>query len=189
MLGRRCSWVTDDQLYIDYHDNEWSVPCHDSQDLFAKLMLEGQQAGLSWLTILKRRHTFYQAYAGFVPEKIALFDQQDMGRLLNERGVIRSKLKIKAIINNAKCYLNMKAQGVSFSEFLWGFVDHRVTVNRWPNASFVPTQTVQSMSMSNALQQQGFKYVGPVICYAFMQAIGMVNDHTLDCDWCHRHKA
>ena len=181
MSVKRCSWVTSDQIYIDYHDNEWGVPCYDSQDLFAQLMLEGQQAGLSWLTILRRRETYYAAYADFDPFKVASFDKKDVARLMEDAGIIRHRLKVEAMIHNAKCFVRLHEQGVNFAHYLWGFVSHQVEVNHWADDALVPTLSSASVQMSISLKSNGFKYVGPTICYAFMQAVGMVNDHILGC--------
>jgi DNA-3-methyladenine glycosylase I len=184
----RCSWVSKDPVYIDYHDNEWGIPIYSSHKLFKQLMLEGQQAGLSWLTILKRRDSYNASYADFNPEEIVQFDSKKINQLLTNPGVVRHRQKIEAIINNARCYLAMQGEGLNFSDWMWAFVDGEPIHNLWPNQAAVPTQTPRSQAMSKQLKAQGFQFVGPTICYAFMQAVGMVNDHTLDCDWSNKQK-
>ena len=177
---RRCRWVSDDPLYQAYHDTEWGIPVRDARSLFALLMLEGQQAGLSWITVLKRRAHYYAAFAQFSPSEVAAFDLDDVERLVRDPGLIRHRKKIEAIITNAQAYVSMCAEGIDFSEFLWGFVANEPVVTAWTRHADVPTQTPQSVAMSRALKQHGFCFVGPTICYAFMQAAGLVNDHTRD---------
>ena len=183
----RCAWVTDDVIYQAYHDQEWGVPVYDEQLLFEYLILEGQQAGLNWLTVLKKRESLRQAYAGFVPAKLAHFSQQDCQRLMADESIIRNRLKINAAIQNAKALLVLQKQGQSLSTLLWGCVEGAPVINHWANASAVPVMTAQSKAMSSLLKKKGFSFVGPTICYAFMQAVGMVNDHTQDCD-CYRQR-
>ncbi|MCF6807484.1 DNA-3-methyladenine glycosylase I [Thiotrichales bacterium 19S9-12] len=180
----RCFWVTDDPLYIDYHDNEWGIPLKDEQRLFELLILEGMQAGLSWITILKRRNAYRKAFDHFDAEKIVKYDDHKRLSLLNDKTIIRNRLKIDAIIKNAKAYLVLKEQ-MSFSDYLWSFVDGNPKINYWQHKDKVPAETETSKAMSKDLKVKGFSFVGPTICYAFMQACGMVNDHTVDC---FRHK-
>ncbi|NOZ42823.1 MAG: DNA-3-methyladenine glycosylase I [Alphaproteobacteria bacterium] len=181
-MKNRCGWPGDDPLYVAYHDQEWGVPVRDSRELFEKLILDGFQAGLSWITILRRKPGFLAAFDGFDPEKIARYDTDDIERLMNDRGIIRNRLKIMATIGNARHYLAMEQQRPGkFSEFLWHFTDGKTIHNSWQDPTRIPATTAQSEAMSRALKQQGFKFCGPTICYAFMQAVGMVNDHETAC--------
>jgi len=180
MTKQRCSWVTQDEIYQRYHDEEWGRPEFESQALFAKLCLDGQQAGLSWLTILKKRDNYYRAFHDFNPRKIVLMSDDDVEKLMHDAGIIRSRLKILAIIKNARAYLKI-SQHQDFSEFLWSFVEQRTECNNFRHASEVPVSTDASKRMAKALKKNGFSFVGETICYAFMQAVGMVNDHTTDC--------
>lgn len=181
-LITRCTWCGDTELYQDYHDQEWGVPVYDDQVLFEMLNLEGAQAGLSWITVLKKRDTYRQAFDNFDPYKIALYDDAKRAELLQDTGIIRNKLKVNAFIVNAQLYIQMQeTAGQKFSEFLWSFVDGQPIVNNWKTLKQVPGSTPQSDAMSKALKKIGFKFVGSTICYAFMQATGMVNDHTTDC--------
>jgi len=180
----RCPWCGDDPLYVAYHDTEWGVPEYDSRALWEKLMLDGFQAGLAWITILRKRDTLRAAFDGFEPEKIAAYGDADMERLLADPGIIRSRTKINAAIGNARAYLDMQAAGEDFSHYLWDFVDGAPILNRFENFQDVPAQTPLSEKISKDLKARGFKFVGPVIVYAFMQAVGMVNDHLVSC---HRH--
>ena len=182
----RCSWCGDDTLYQAYHDEEWGVPVFDDVELFEMLNLEGAQAGLSWITVLRKRQNYRKAFDRFDPQKIARYTQAKREKLLADAGIIRNKLKVNAFIVNAQLYLAMQAQaangeGPTFSEFLWSFVDGRPIVNSPATMADVPATTAQSDAMSKALKQRGFKFTGSTICYAFMQACGMVNDHTADC--------
>ena len=178
---KRCGWVNHDPLYIDYHDHEWGVPIYDDHRLFEFLILEGAQAGLSWITVLKKRDHYRECFDQFNPEKIAHYNQKKIDALLADPGIIRNALKIQAAITNAKIYLSMKDRGENFTKYLWQFVDGQPIQNRWRHLSEVPTQTQHSAAMSKALKKRGFKFVGDTICYAFMQAVGMVNDHSIDC--------
>ena len=178
---KRCSWVTDDPIYIKYHDREWGVPLHDDIKLFEMLILEGAQAGLSWITILKRREAYRVAYDGFDPVKIAKWNIKKFNRLLRDPGIIRNKLKIEAAIVNARAYLKVIDEFKSFDEFIWSFVDGRPIQNSWQESGQIPTAAPESDRMSKELKLRGYKFVGPTICYAFMQAVGMVNDHVIDC--------
>lgn len=181
-MQKRCGWCGDDPLYCDYHDTEWGRPIYDDRLLFEFLILEGMQAGLSWITILKKRENYRQAFAGFDAEKIAKYTPKKIESLLQNPGIIRNRLKVNAIVNNAKSYLALTEQR-SFSEYLWEFVDHQPIQNRWRSLAEIPTHTDHSDQMAKSLKKQGFKFVGTTICYAFMQAVGMVNDHLIDCDW------
>ncbi|QBM18530.1 DNA-3-methyladenine glycosylase 1 [Marinobacter sp. JH2] len=178
---QRCPWCGTDPLYVHYHDTVWGRPEHDDQALFEKLCLDGQQAGLSWLTILRKHDTYRAAYANFDPLKIARFTEHDQVRLLKDPGIIRNRLKVQSIIRNAKAYLALKEQGTGFAEFLWQFVEHRPIQNHWRSIEEVPVSTPESEAMSKALKKVGFNFVGPTIVYAFMQACGMVNDHLVSC--------
>lgn len=181
---QRCPWCEGFDLYRHYHDTEWGVPERDDLKLFELLNLEGAQAGLSWSTVLKKRETYRIAFDGFDPEKIASYDASKVAELLADPGIIRNRLKVAATITNAKAYLAMRASGQSFSAFVWGFVDGQTVQHRRQSMSEVPAKTPASDAMSKALAKAGFKFVGSTICYAFMQASGMVNDHLLSC---HRH--
>jgi len=186
MAMERCEWSDSSDLYRSYHDEEWGVPVYDDQDLFAKLILDGFQAGLSWITILKKRDGFYQAFDDFDPEKMAAYDEARHLKLMQNKAIIRNKLKIKAATTNAQAYLKLKANGQGFSDFLWSFVNQKPVLNTWTNMSQVPATSQESDNMSKALKKLGFKFVGSTICYAFMQAVGMVNDHKVSCP---RHEA
>ncbi len=177
----RCGWVGDDPLYQDYHDKVWGRPVYDPVELFAKLCLDGQQAGLSWITILKKQQNYYDAFAGFDPEKIARFDEAKVEALMRNSGIVRNRLKIKSVIRNAQSYLRFAERGGDFSEFLWSFAGGKPLVNQFNSSADYPAQTPESEAMSKALKKSGFNFVGPIICYAFMQAVGMVNDHVLSC--------
>jgi DNA-3-methyladenine glycosylase I len=181
MLKTRCAWAGDDPLVIAYHDQEWGVPLHDDQRLFELLILEGAQAGLSWITILRKRENYRQAFADFDPIKVAQFDQAQKQQLLRDPGIIRNKLKIEAAVTNAQAFLKVQEEFGSFDAYIWQFVNGNPIQNRWSTLSELPAQTSESEAMSKDLKKRGFKFVGPTICYAFMQAIGMVNDHTTDC--------
>ncbi|NNM58394.1 MAG: DNA-3-methyladenine glycosylase I [Legionellales bacterium] len=177
----RCHWVNSDPLYLEYHDHEWGVPVYDDLKLFEFLILEGAQAGLSWITILKRRENYRQAFDHFNPEKIATYDDNKLLLLRNDAGIIRNRLKIEAAVINAKACLQVKEEYGSFADYIWHFVDGKPIINVWESASLVPAQTPLSDKMAKDLKKRGFKFVGSTICYAFMQAVGMVNDHTQDC--------
>ncbi len=182
----RCSWCTSSELYMAYHDEEWGVPVHDDQALFEMLNLEGAQAGLSWITVLNKREHYRKVFDGFNPEKIAQYDSRKIAALLNDAGIIRNKLKVNAFIVNAQKYIKMQeraeqGKGPTFSEYLWSFVDGKTMVNQPETMADVPVKTAASEAMAKALNKLGFKFVGATICYAFMQATGMVDDHTSDC--------
>lgn len=178
----RCAWVAlDDPLYVAYHDEEWGIPVRDDRHLFEMICLEGQQAGLSWRTILNKRAKYRKAFANFDARKIATFDAAKIESLLLDPGIVRNRLKVNAIVGNAKAYLALVKELGSFSDYLWGFVGGQTIVNHWQKISQAPTKTPQAESMSAGLLKRGFKFVGPTICYAFMQAVGMVDDHSIDC--------
>lgn len=178
----RCGWVPPgDELYADYHDTEWGVPEYDDRALFEKLVLDGFQAGLSWITILRKRENFRRAFDGFDPEKIARYSLRKVERLLADSGIIRHRGKIEATIGNAQAWLRIMEEGPGFSDFLWDFVDGRPQQNRWRRLDQVPAATPMSEALSKALREKGFRFCGPTIVYAFAQAVGMVNDHTVDC--------
>lgn len=178
----RCSWPGEDPLYVAYHDEEWGVPVRSSQQLFEKLILDGFQAGLSWITILRRKQGFLDAFDDFDPAAIARYGEGDIKRLMNDTGIIRNRLKIISTISNAKIFLEMEQEKAgAFSEFLWSFTGGKVIQNSWKEMAQVPAETIESKAMSKALKNKGFKFCGPTICYAFMQAVGMVNDHTVNC--------
>lgn len=177
----RCGWVGKDPLYQAYHDEEWGVPERDDRALFEKLILDGFQAGLSWITILRKRDNFRTAFEGFEPAVIAAFGEDKIASLLGDAGIVRHRGKIEATIGNAKAYLEIQDRLGSFTDYLWQFTNGEVLHNHWTAVSQIPTETAESSAMSKALKARGFKFCGPTICYAFMQAVGMVNDHTTDC--------
>jgi DNA-3-methyladenine glycosylase I len=177
----RCPWCGTDPLYVEYHDTVWGRPEYNSLALFEKLCLDGQQAGLSWITILRKQQSYRAAYDQFQPEKIARYTEQDIQSILADPGVIRNRLKVESIIRNARSYLEMQEKGDNFSDFLWSFVDGQPIQNHWQAFAEVPTSTPESEAMSRALKKKGFNFVGPTIVYAFMQATGMVNDHLTGC--------
>ena len=177
----RCPWCEGFALYRQYHDEEWGVPCRDDRALFELLILEGAQAGLSWASILKKRDHYRRVFDGFQPHLIAYYDESKVASLLADPGIVRNRAKVAASIQNARAYLALTAGGRTFSEFLWQFVNHEPVHNRWHALSEVPGKTLQSDAMSKALKRAGFKFVGATICYAFMQAAGMVNDHLTTC--------
>ena len=180
-MQKRCAWVTEDPIYIDYHDNEWGIPIYDSHRLFEFLILEGAQAGLSWITVLKKRENYRNCFDNFDPKKIARYDEKEINKLLNNAGIIRNRLKIESTIINASAYLKLQREGNNFSDYIWSFVDGKQIKNRWKSFRSVPSKTSISDTMSKDLKKCGFKFVGSTICYAFMQAVGLVNDHTVDC--------
>jgi DNA-3-methyladenine glycosylase I len=179
--NQRCGWAGKEQIYIDYHDKEWGRPLHDENRLFEMLILEGQQAGLSWITILKKREHMREAYDSFQPEKIALYGEEKLQELMNDPGIIRNSLKIKAAVNNAAIYLKLKEQGFSLNDFLWTYVDHIPIINHFKSYRDAPAKTALSDRISADLKKLGFTFVGSTIIYAYMQAIGMVNDHEEGC--------
>jgi DNA-3-methyladenine glycosylase I len=176
----RCKWVSDDPIYIEYHDKEWGVPVYDSELLFQHLLLDGIQAGLSWITVLKKRENYRKAFNHFDPVKMANLTDAQLEKHLQNPGIIRNRLKVYGFRKNAIAYLKL-SEDISFSEFLWGFVGGKPIINHWKTLADVPANTKESDAMSKALKKAGFTFVGTTICYAFMQAVGMVNDHTTDC--------
>lgn len=182
----RCGWVNDDPLYIAYHDHEWGIPLYDDQKLFELLLLEGAQAGLSWITVLKKRENYRKAFDKFNAKKIAQYDQDKINELLANAGIIRNKLKINAFIKNAQAYLKIKQEYSSFSDYIWQFVEGKPIKNHRKSLKELPSKTDISDAMAKDLKKRGFTFVGSTICYAFMQASGMVNDHTMDC-FCYKN--
>ena len=186
-MNQRCAWVNSpDPIYAAYHDTEWGVPEYDARALWEKLMLDGFQAGLAWITILRKREMMRAAFHGFDPDRIAAYTEADRDRLMADPGIIRSRAKIEAAIGNARAYIAMRDRGEDFSDYLWGFVDGQPIQNRYATLKDVPTKTPLSETISKDLKRRGFKFVGPVIVYAFMEAVGMVNDHEVTCP---RHEA
>lgn len=177
----RCEWCSNDPLYQAYHDHEWGVPCYDDATLFEFLILEGAQAGLSWITILKKREHFRKAYAQFDPQKMARFSDAKIEKLLQNPNIIRNRLKVEAARSNARAYLDLLEEGQTLSDYLWQFVEGKPIQNRWRSLKEIPVSTPESDQMSKSLKKKGFRFVGPTICYAFMQATGMVNDHITGC--------
>ncbi len=182
----RCGWAQSHPLHAEYHDAEWGVPQHDDQMLFEMLNLEGAQAGLSWLTVLKKRASYREAFDNFDAAKIANYDDQKVAQLLHNEGIIRNRLKVNAVIGNARVYLDILHSGQSFNQYIWQFTGGKTIINHWKNMPEVPAKTPLSDAMSKALAKRGFKFVGSTICYAFLQAVGMVDDHTADC-WRRKH--
>ena len=181
----RCPWPGEDPFYMEYHDTEWGVPEYDDRALYEKLMLDGFQAGLSWITILRKRDNFRAAFDGFDPEIIARYNKRKIASLMNDAGIVRNRAKIEGAINSAKGYLEIMEKGPGFSKLLWDHLDGRPKVNMFKRRSQVPAETALSKAISKDLASRGFKFVGPTIVYAFMQAVGMVNDHLVKC---HRHE-
>ena len=177
----RCAWVGEDPLYVDYHDREWGVPVHDDRLLFEFLVLEGAQAGLSWLTILRKREGYRRAFAGFDPEKVAAFGAADIERLLADPGIVRNRLKVGSAVANARAFLRVQEEFGSFGAYVWRFSGGETIHNRWRTVADIPAQTAEAEKLSADLKKRGFRFVGPTIVYAHMQATGMVNDHTTDC--------
>lgn len=177
----RCGWSTSDPLYIKYHDEEWGVPCHNDRKLFEMLILEGFQAGLSWITILRKRKNFKKAFDNFDPKKVVKYDKRKINQLMKDEGIIRNSLKINAAKINAKCFLSVQEEFASFDKYIWQFVGGKPKVNIFKSLKQIPPKTKESDTMSKDLKARGFKFVGSTICYAFMQATGMVNDHITKC--------
>jgi DNA-3-methyladenine glycosylase I len=177
----RCAWVSDDPLDVAYHDEEWGVPVHDDIRLFEFLILEGAQAGLSWKTILRKRENYRSSFDSFDPAKVATYDDRKLAELLNNPGIVRNRLKINAAVQNARAFLAVQDEFGSFDRYIWSFVGGQPIVNAWQTIDDVPAETPESRTMSKALLKRGFKFVGSTICYAFMQACGLVHDHTVDC--------
>lgn len=180
-IKKRCAWVNNNPLMVEYHDKEWGVPVHDDNKLFELLILEGAQAGLTWQTVLNKRENYRKAFSDFNPFKIARYDDKDIKRLLNNPGIIRNRLKVEAAIINAKKFLEVSREFGSFHKYIWQFVGNKPIKNKFKSLQEIPASTKESDAMSKDLRKRGFKFVGSTICYAFMQAVGMVNDHTTDC--------
>lgn len=183
MSATRCNWaaLSSDPLMLSYHDSEWGVPVHSDQVLFEFLTLEGAQAGLSWQTILNKRENYRKAFHRFNPSRVAKFDDDDLRRLLNNKGIVRNRLKITSTIENAKVFLSMQKEFGSFDEYVWSFVGGRPIIHRLKSMGELPATTSESDALSKDLRKRGFRFVGSTICYSFMQAVGLVNDHTIDC--------
>jgi DNA-3-methyladenine glycosylase I len=181
-VPRRCTWASEsDPLYVAYHDEEWGVPSHDDRHLFEMLVLEGAQAGLSWSTILRKRENYRKAFAGFDPEAVARFGKRQIERLMGDPGIVRNRAKIEAAIGNARAATEVADEHDSLDTYLWSFVDGNPVRNQWHSLEEIPAETDTSRAMSRELKRRGFRFVGPTICYAFMQAVGMVNDHVTSC--------
>jgi DNA-3-methyladenine glycosylase I len=178
---QRCQWAGEDPLYLSYHDTEWGVPLHDDRKLFEFLILEGVQAGLSWITVLKKRENYRRLFDGFDPEKIARYDPGRIDNLMGDKGIIRNRMKIEAAVQNAKAFLDVQEEFGSFNKYIWRFSGGKPIHNRWKYQTDIPAKTEASTAMSGELKKRGFRFVGPTICYAFMQATGMVNDHVASC--------
>lgn len=183
---KRCDWATKSKLEQEYHDTEWGIPLHDESRLFSLLMLEGKQAGLSWATILAKRETLYKAFDNFDPARLIQYDEAKVQALMQDSGVIKNRLKIQAVVHNAKAYLRLCEECGSLDAYLWGFVGHQPIVNAWESRQDVPASTPLSDAISGDLKRRGFKFVGSTIIYAYMQSIGMVNDHLTSCAFYHR---
>lgn len=181
MRANRCEWAGSDPLMVSYHDKEWGTPQHDDRVLFEFLILEGAQAGLSWATILKKRDNYRRAFAGFDPARVAHYNRRSVERLLGDAGIVRNRLKVESAISNARCYLNIQDEFGSFDSYLWAFIGGAPVTHRYRRLADLPAQTELSEALSKDLWGRGFRFVGPTICYAFMQAVGLVNDHVIDC--------
>jgi len=179
-MNQRCAWAANDRA-VPYHDEEWGVPVHDDRVLFEFLILEGAQAGLSWDTILKKRDHYRKVFSQFDPRRVARFDAKKKERLLTDPGIVRNRLKVESAVDNARAFLKIQKEFGSFDAYVWGFVDGKPIVNRWKRLKDIPAQTDEARALSKDLKRRGFRFVGPTICYAFMQAVGMVNDHQVDC--------
>ena len=177
----RCEWCGTDPLYVKYHDEEWGVPVHDDNKHFEMIILDGAQAGLSWLTVLRKRENYRKAFDKFNPKKVAKYDEKKIEVLLNNPGIIRNKLKVRSAITNAQVFLKVQKEFGSFDEYIWQFVGGKPIVNKWKSLKELPATSKESDAMSKDLKKRGFKFVGSTICYAYMQAAGMVNDHIVDC--------
>lgn len=180
-MKTRCAWCTSDPLYTQYHDEEWGVPVHDDRLLFEMLILEGAQAGLSWFTILKRRGSYREAFDHFDAKKIARYDKKKTTALMADPGIIRNRLKVAAAVTNAQAFLEVQKEHGTFDRYIWSFVGGKTKRNRWKSLGQIPAQSPEAEAMSKDLKKRGFRFVGPTICYAFMQAVGMVDDHMADC--------
>ena len=185
-MNNRCGWTLTDPLIIDYHDNEWGVPVHDDIKHFEMIVLDGAQAGLSWKTVLYKRENYRKAFDGFDPHKVARYNDRKIEKLLQDPGIIRNRLKVQSAVRNAKAFLSVVEEFGTFDSYIWQFVDQKTIHNKWKSLSELPARTPESDLMSKDMKKRGFNFVGSTICYAYMQAAGMVNDHTIDC---FRHKA
>lgn len=181
MENNRCAWPANDPLMIEYHDTEWGVPVHDDRKLFEFLALDAFQAGLSWSTILKKRENFRKAFDNFDPQRIAQYDAKKIGKLLNDAGIIRNKAKVNATVKNARAFLEVQKEFGTYDAYIWQFVGGKPIINKWKSMAELPAKSGEAEVMSGDLKKRGFSFVGPTICYAFMQAAGMVNDHVVDC--------
>jgi len=177
----RCKWSVSNPIYIKYHDKEWGVPVHNDRKLFEMIILDGAQAGLSWITILRKRENYRKAFDNFDPKKVAKYDKRKIAQLLKNDGIIRNKLKVESAVTNAQAFLKVRDEFGTFDKYIWQFVDGKTIVNSWKEPKGIPAFTKESDAMSKDLKNRGFKFVGSTICYAFMQAAGLVNDHTIDC--------
>jgi DNA-3-methyladenine glycosylase I len=180
-MKQRCPWAGTDPLYVAYHDTEWGRPVHDDRKLFEFLILEGAQAGLSWLTILRKRENYREAFDHFDPRKVATYDARNVEELLRNPGIIRNRRKVEAAVGNARAFLAVQEEFGSFDRYIWRFVGGHPVRNAWRSVEEIPASTPESVAMSKDLKRRGFGFVGPTVCYAFMQAVGMVNDHTVEC--------
>ena len=180
-MKTRCDWAGTDPLYVAYHDEEWGVPVHDDHTLFEFLILESAQAGLSWSTILNKRENYRRAFDNFDPKQVATYDEAKVAELLSDPGIVRNKLKVRSAVDNARAFLAVQEEFGSFDAYIWQFVGGQPKQNAWRTLTEIPAQTAESDAMSKELKRRGFRFVGPTICYAFMQAVGLVNDHTADC--------
>ena len=177
----RCAWCSKDEIYQKYHDTEWGVPKFDDETLFEMIVLEGAQAGLSWITILKRRENYRKAFDGFDVKKVAKYSEKEIDRLINDKGIIRNKLKINSAIKNAKVFIEIQKEFASFSNYIWAYVNHKQIVNQYKNAKELAVTSDLAIVISKDLKKRGMSFVGPIIMYSYMQSVGMINDHTLDC--------
>ena len=180
-MKKRCGWHGEDPLYVDYHDTEWGVPVHDDRTLFEMIILDGAQAGLSWITILKRRDSYREAFDNFDARKVAAYDDKKIAELLEDPGIIRNRLKVNSAVRNAKAFLEVSEEFGTFDKYIWQFVGHRPIQNSRKSLNEIPPKSGESDAMSKDMKKRGFSFVGSTICYAFMQAAGMVNDHVVDC--------
>ncbi len=180
-MNKRCEWCGTDPLYVKYHDKEWGVPVHDDNKHFEMIILDGAQAGLSWLTVLRKRENYRKAFDKFNPKKVAKYDEKKIAELLENPGIIRNKLKVKSAVTNAQAFLKVQKEFGSFDKYIWQFVNYKTIVNKWKSLKELPATSKESDAMSKELKKRGFKFVGSTICYAYMQAAGMVNDHIKSC--------
>lgn len=180
-MAKRCDWCGTEEIYIDCHDKDWGVPVHDDRLHFEMIILDGAQAGLSWITILKRRESYRKAFDNFDVLKVSRYSSKKIEKLLTNPGIIRNRLKVNSTVQNARCFLKIQKEFGSFDKYIWQFVNHKTIQNKWKKMSELPAKTAQSDAMSKDLKKRGFSFVGSTICYAYMQAAGMVNDHTLGC--------